>query len=111
MSEFDAERARIEDSKISDYLLAVDHRVGGAKAKFFMRHGFGPDRREEFGTALRDHAIANPVVEHGETQFGQKWIVEGPLACPDGSSPVVRTVWILDFGGEFPRLMTAYPVD
>ncbi len=111
MSEFDAENARIEDSKISDYLLAVDHRVGSAKARFFMRHGFSPDHREEFGQALRDHAIGNPVVEHIETQYGKKWVVEGPLACPDGTGPVARSVWILDSGGDFPRLVTAYPVD
>jgi len=35
-----AERAVLDDAKISDYLLSRDHRVGSAKARFFEQLGF-----------------------------------------------------------------------
>jgi len=42
--------------------------------------------------------------------FGTKYEIEGPLNCPDGRSPQVRTVWQVDTDELAPRLITAYPV-
>jgi len=39
-----------------------------------------------------------------------KYIIEGPLRCPDGRSPLVRTVWFAEQDDEIPRLVTAIPV-
>ena len=38
-----AERAVIEEVKVRDYLLALDHPVGRAKARFFVALGFTRD--------------------------------------------------------------------
>jgi hypothetical protein len=43
--------------------------------------------------------------------YGTKYIVDGPLRSPDGRLPIVRTIWIVDAETEFPRLVTAYPLD
>jgi hypothetical protein len=40
---------------------------------------------------------------------GQKYIVDGILRAPDGLTALVRTVWIVDIGGDTPRFVTAYP--
>ena len=110
MPEFEIDNLIVEESKISDYLLDLEHRIGGAKARFFMGFGFDASRPVEFAECLKSHAASNPVVSVGDTGYGTKWVVEGPITCPDGRSPGIRTVWILDSGREFPRLVSAYPL-
>lgn len=70
-----------------------------------------PDRPE----VLRD-ALLNHVREHAEavarsvrTPYGVKYVLVGPMACPDGRSPQVRSVWQIDRGNWRPRCVTAYP--
>ena len=41
---------------------------------------------------------------------GQKYIVDGMLVTPIGQLPLIRTVWVVDAGGDRPRLVTAYPI-
>jgi hypothetical protein len=110
VADFDAENAIVKESKITDYLLALDHRIGGPKARYFRSFGFDPSRPEEFAHALREHARSQRVGEEEDTGYGTKWTVEGTLKCPDGRSPSIRTVWMLDTDAEFPRLVTAYPL-
>jgi hypothetical protein len=40
---------------------------------------------------------------------GDKYIIEGVLETPRGTSPRIRTVWILETGETHPRFVTAYP--
>ena len=109
MARFNAKDAKVDVSKIVDYLLATEHPVGGSKARYFLGFGFSRDRPEQFVQALRSHVYGNPVVEKSDSAFGSKWTVEGPLECPDGRAPIVQSVWILDIGSEIPRLVTAFP--
>jgi hypothetical protein len=44
-----------------------------------------------------------------ETAFGVKYVVQGLLVSPNGTSTMVRAVWIVESGSETPRLVTAYP--
>jgi hypothetical protein len=46
------ENARIDRTKIVDYLLAVDHQEGAAKAAFFRRFGFAAADWQTFADAL-----------------------------------------------------------
>ena len=101
--------AFIAREKITQYLLNTNHPEGESKAAFFSRFGF---RVEDWGTlseALQIHADRSDVVEVTETEWGTEYVVEGVLETPDGRSPEVRTVWIVDRGSNFPRLITAYP--
>jgi len=43
------------------------------------------------------------------SRHGQKYVVDGPITTPAGRMPIVRTVWIIDKGGDSPRFVTAYP--
>lgn len=105
------EIAVIEERKVLGYLLAADHPEGASKAAFFEAHGFRLGDWKMLAEALRDHARRNPVSEVSPSPYGTKHAVDGPLRCPDGRMPMVRAVWILDAGADFPRLVTAYPMD
>ena len=104
------DHARIERAKILDYLLAVDHPEGAGKAIFFVRFGFAITNWETFADALIAHARLYQVTKMSESKFGAKYQIDGPLPCPDGRSPVIRAVWIVDAGTDFPRLITAHPL-
>jgi len=105
-----ASAARVERAKIVGYLLATDHPEGASKAEFFGRFGFDGDNWEILGEALILHAGAHPVVSIYETKYGAKYRIHGPLSCPDGRSPMIRSVWIIDADTAIPRLVTAHPV-
>lgn len=105
------EIAVIEERKVLGYLLAVDHPEGASKAAFFKAHGFQRGDWQMLAEALRDHARRNAVSEVSRSPYGTKHAVDGPLWCPDGRMPMVRAIWIVDARAEFPRLVTAYPMD
>jgi hypothetical protein len=105
----DFERAIIDDRKLAGYLLSTEHPFGRAKARFFLGLGF---QREAIGTlnaALRRHAVENGIEVSEETDFGSKYVVEGPLVVPDGRSVGIRSVWFVETGEVVPRFVTAYP--
>ena len=57
---------------------------GRAKVRLFFGLGF---QRESIGIlseALRRHAEENNVATSEETDFGSKYVVEGPLVAPEG---------------------------
>jgi hypothetical protein len=121
------ERAVVENRKITDYLLSVEHPFGRAKmllappaqARFFRRFGFRLDVRglspaeawQTLQSALLDHTRHNAVVLREATPFGMKYVIEGPLVTPDGRNPVIRAVWFVETGHERPRFVTAYPLE
>lgn len=100
---------RVEERKITDYLLSPTHPDGKPKARFFVSHGFTPQRWEELAEALREHARAYPVSGSRTLPHGVNYVVEGPLACPDGRRPRVTAVWHVPAGATFARLATSYP--
>jgi hypothetical protein len=68
------------------------------------------DDWQTFADALISHAQLCHVTKLSESGFGTKYQVDGPLSCPDGRLPTVRSVWIVDVGTDFPRLITAHPL-
>ena len=44
-----------------------------------------------------------------KSPHGTKYLVDGAIQTPVGERPVVRSIWIIDRGGQSPRLVTAYP--
>lgn len=101
-------QAFVDHSKISDYLLCESHPDGRGKASFFMRFGFRPMQWEDLAEALRAVGASNRVVGVVESAYGKRYIVDGPLKAPDGRTPMIRTVWIVE-SEHPPRLVTAYP--
>jgi len=104
------ENAWVDQSKIEDYLLCPYHPDGAAKARFFASFGFTLAGWRVFAEALRRHAETWPVVSQVESEYGERYAVDGPLDTPDGRDPNVRTVWIVETGNNIPRLITAHPL-
>lgn len=97
-------------AKPSEYLLNLDHKDGGPKARFFMSFGFSPSDPRTLAFAILSHARPERFVRFGLTPLGDvKLIYEGPVETPDGRNPNIRTVWrvVSDDTGEF---VTAVPI-
>jgi hypothetical protein len=103
------ELAVVPERKVTAYLLALEHGRGGSKARFLLRSGFRPEAWQELKAALLRHAVEGSVVEQQDGVHGIAYVVEGPLRTPDGRDPSFRTVWIVEWTQEIPRLVTAYP--
>jgi hypothetical protein len=106
----DRERAYVDRTKITDYLLSLSHPDGRSKAEFFSRFGFEVGEWQALADALRAVAQSNPVVQIVESPYGVRYTIDGLLAAPDGRTPRVRTVWIAEPEGAGPRLITAHPL-
>lgn len=105
----DADRARVERTKLTDYLLSLSHPDGRSKAQFFMSFGFRSEDWRILAEALRVVGASNPIVAVVESPHGARYTINGALQTPDGRTPIVRTVWIMEPGNS-PRLVTAYPL-
>ncbi|MDD5199601.1 MAG: hypothetical protein PHC88_07330 [Terrimicrobiaceae bacterium] len=91
-----ADRAQVEPTKLTDYLLSLSHPDGKGKAKFFMQFGFAQAKPEQLEASLRSHGLTQPVVEVKNSEHGVKFILECTVQSPDGRNPCIRSVWIVD---------------
>ncbi|MBI4082676.1 MAG: hypothetical protein HY423_08710 [Candidatus Lambdaproteobacteria bacterium] len=105
-----ANAAVVQEDKITNYLLAEWHSRGSDKAEFFQRFGFRADQWQVLADALRKHGTQHEVTGTRDSPFGTRYIVEGALETPHGTRPLVRSVWIVETGTSFPRLVSAYPL-
>jgi hypothetical protein len=104
-----ADRAVVELTKMTEYLLNAGHPDNGGKARFFESCGFSASEPGRLVAALKDGAAGGEVVLHVSSIHGTKYVVDGRLGSSGSQGAFVRTVWIVDKGQEFPRLVTAYP--
>ncbi len=104
-----AESAYVDRSKVADYLLSMTHPDGRSKAEFLSRFGFTVEICDVLIAALLEIARRDDIVEIVESNFGKRYVVDGWLQLPDGTRPMIRTVWIIETGQLAPRFVTAYP--
>lgn len=57
-----SDQARVDQTKIMDYLLSPTHPDGRSKAEFFTRFGFKATEWQVLADALRAVGTGNPVV-------------------------------------------------
>lgn len=105
----DAVGLTIPGRKIGEYLLNSDHPDGGPKAEFFLAHGCDPENVDPFLLCLFDHARVEHLAAATPTEFGVKFVYEGPMTLPDGSTWRARSVWFRPTGDDRRLLVTAYP--
>jgi hypothetical protein len=101
--------AEVTESKVLDYLLSLGHPEGESKAKFFLRWGFTLEAWTMLAAALVKQANDNDYTSAVKGRYGTKYIVVAPIVAPKGTTPPVKTIWIVSEDEEFPRLITAYP--
>ena len=101
--------ARVDRSKIVDYLLSRAHPHGCSKAAFFLRLGFTVAEWHLLADGLVRVGTSNHVASVVPSLHGVRYTVDGNLECPDGRKPRVRTVWIVELQKHAPRLVTSHP--
>lgn len=103
-----AGKAVIEISKLRDYCLSPNNEVGKHKARVFAA-ALGLYRQDAM--VLRSAILAalneNNAVRGESNKYGQRYLVDFDLVN-DGKIATVRSVWIIDHGSDFPRLITCY---
>ena len=104
-----ADHAVVDMRKIIDYLLNPTHQEGGPKEAFFVRFGFRRELPQVLQRVLLEHGRKYQVTQVVDDPHGIKYSVEGEIECPDGRTPRIRTIWMIDIGADFPRLISAYP--
>lgn len=105
-----AHRALIEQKKITEYLFSTTHARGKSKAGFFVRFGFSANNLQIFADALKHQGSNNEVTMITESAWGPRYHVDGIIETPDGRNPRIKTVWQIDLGTDYPRLITAHPL-
>jgi len=100
--------AHVEDAKVRNYLLNPGNLQNQGKAGQFGQYGFVQDQWQVLADALCKHPTVNPVVRTAASPHEVKYGVECSLETPDRRNPCLRSVWIIEYGQERPRLVTAY---
>jgi hypothetical protein len=103
------DEAQVPDEKVLGYLLSPDHPSGRSKASFFSALGFRREQPADLRQALLQHAATDTVSSVRLTQFGAKYVVDGQIRGPAGTSARIRSVWFVETNEIRPRLITAYP--
>jgi hypothetical protein len=104
-----SDRAIIESSKITDYLLNTEHQRGGAKAKLLIQFGYALDNWEKLEEDIRRFHLAQDVDLIIETPYGIRYQISANLITPIERPLLVKTVWQIDINTDFPRLITLVP--
>lgn len=104
-----AERAHVDPRKVTHYLLSAAHPVGRFKARWFRAIGFTPERTDELVKALQQLAKGGRVRGQVTSEFGTRYIVDGIVKSPSGLSLAIRSIWIVEAGGQRPDFVTAFP--
>jgi hypothetical protein len=103
------DRAIIEPSKITEYLLNTDHKRGGAKAKLLIQFGYSIDNWQQLEADIRSFHLNEDVNLITETVYGTRYQISANLITPIGRPLTVKTVWQIDLNTNFPRLITLVP--
>ena len=101
---------RVEETKITGYLLNRQHPQGASKARLFERLGFSAHDWRHLASALLEHGQTHPVSAIHTSPYGTRYEVDGELKTPANRRLWIRTVWQTDINAIAPRLITAYPL-
>jgi filamentous hemagglutinin len=103
-----ADKAIVDPTKITGYLLDITHQKGKFKASFFLRFGFTAGNVSALVSALAEHARTRHITDTVPSSYGMKYITECKLQTPDGRHPCITVVWMMN-DQNIPRLITALP--
>lgn len=103
------DKSYVDDLKITDYLLNPYHKCGSAKEKYFRKYGFSLKDIEVFRSALINHAVNQNVAKQITSEYGEKYVLICEIETPDKRNPCITSIWIINYGEEYPRLISAYP--
>ncbi len=103
------ERAVIASEKLVEYLLNPSHKRGGTKARLLSRFGYTSQNWQQLAADLRAYHLNADVDTTRQTSYGMRYEILAPLRTPSGQMLMLRTIWQIDEGMDYPRLITVYP--
>jgi len=102
------ELALIPFEKLEGYSLNPNHSEGRHKATVFQSAlGIGIEEAEELRSALRQALIIQDAIPTTQNPYGQKYQIDFDMTRLNKQA-VIRSVWIVRDGENFPRLVTCY---
>lgn len=104
-----ANKARVDPSKVRDYLLSRQHPFGRSKAAIFEWIGYRQSDWRRLQRDLVEAATANTARLQKETEHGSVYEIHVMLKGPGGRVASITTIWIVRTGEDFPRFVTAFP--
>ena len=104
------DKAIIPREKIEGYLLSPIHSVGRHKAVFFNSLGYTQAKWQTLEHDIRK-LLTGDAQPTEETEYGRKYEIRTSITGPKGRSAAIITAWIIPYGEEIPRFITAYPED
>jgi hypothetical protein len=104
-----ASNAIVAEDKLALYLLNRQHRRGGSKARLLYALGYEMRKWQRLADDLRQQHLTADVVEQRSTPWGERYDIVAPLTGPSGDTIMFRSVWQIDLGADWPRLITMYP--
>lgn len=103
------ENAVIAPDKLTDYLLNVEHKRGGAKARLLVQFGYNSEDWQQLEADIRLYHLDAEVDVVKYTMYGTRYEIRAPLKTPSGRTLTIKTIWQIDDGTDFPRLITLFP--
>ena len=102
------EAAVVDLQKLERYSLNSNHESGGHKARVF-RAALGLTIQDAGWLKERVLIIARQgdAIEAPPSPFGKKYTIDANLTRHERTA-IVRTVWMIENGADFPRLISCY---
>ena len=104
-----SDRAVIEPDKLINYLLNTSHKRGHTKALLLAKFGYQADNWQQLDSDIRKYHLNAEVDVVRQTMYGMRYEIRAPLQTPDGRTLIIKTIWQIDEGTDFPRLITLFP--
>ncbi len=96
----------IAREKLTDYLLRP--REDHDKSGFLAVAGYTATDADRLEADLRLQLLPLDAVSIGQTVYGEKFIIRGPLTGPNGRTLKVLSVWMLEKATGFTKFITLY---
>lgn len=104
-----AEKAILTEEKFTGYFLDPNHKVGGNKALVFEKVlGYNKENWSELRSQIQQGLLKYRSTEGLTDQYGKRFEVRMIIKGPTGRYAKVKTGWIVDSGGNCPRIISAY---
>jgi hypothetical protein len=98
----------VEIAKLRDYVLNPEHLRGRHKARVFKASlGFSASDAESVRAALLRAARDGDALPGRADRYGRRYALDCPMAGPAGET-MIRSLWIVRRGEDFPRLTSCY---
>lgn len=104
-----SDRAVIDSKKLVSYLLNPEHERGGAKAQLLIQFGYSKENWQQLEADIRNTHLPIEVSKIKEAPYGIRYEISAALLTPINRTLLVKTVWQIDKGTDFPRLITLVP--